>query len=135
MPDSEGWNPEWESRFDELYGYNPTKAKAAPEGGRLRPGQLKFKILAFTEPGESEGPQVAEALAIYYKTSASTTEIEMLDWAKVREMFRKKAIQCCIWPNIISLAALGGVDPDELLQQGPEPPLRERVHREDTTTR
>ena len=26
----------------------------------------------------------------------------MLDWAKVREMFRKKTIQCCIWPNIIS---------------------------------
>jgi ABC-type transport system substrate-binding protein len=30
------------------------------------------------------------------------TEIEVLDWAKVREMFRKKTIQCCIWPNIIS---------------------------------
>ena len=26
----------------------------------------------------------------------------MLDWAKVREMFRKKTIGCCIWPNIIS---------------------------------
>jgi ABC-type transport system substrate-binding protein len=45
---------------------------------------------------------VAEALGIYYKDVGIDTEIEVLDWAKVREMFRKKTIQCCIWPNIIS---------------------------------
>jgi hypothetical protein len=45
---------------------------------------------------------VAEALGIYYKDVGIETEIEVLDWAKVREMFRKKTNQCCIWPNIIS---------------------------------
>jgi ABC-type transport system substrate-binding protein len=99
---SEGWNPEWQSRFDQMYGYNPAKAKALLKEAGFGPGQLKFKILAFTEPGESEGPQVAEALGIYYKEVGVETEIEVLDWAKVREMFRKKTIQCCIWPNIIS---------------------------------
>src|SRR5207247_5676465 len=39
---------------------------------------------------------------LYYKEIGMDTEIEVLDWAKVREMFRKKAIGCCIWPNIIS---------------------------------
>jgi ABC-type transport system substrate-binding protein len=99
---SEGYNPEWASRFDQLYGYNPTKAKALLKEAGYGPGQLKFKILAFTEPGESEGPQVAEALNIYYKDIGVETEIQVLDWAKVREMFRKKAIGCCMWPNIIS---------------------------------
>jgi peptide/nickel transport system substrate-binding protein len=99
---SEGYNPEWKSRFDQLYGYNPTKAKALLKEAGYGPGQLRFKILAFTEPGESEGPQVAEALNIYFKDVGVETEIEVLDWAKVREMFRKKAIQCCMWPNIIS---------------------------------
>jgi ABC-type transport system substrate-binding protein len=99
---SEGYNPEWKSRFDQMYGYNPAKAKALLKEAGYGPGQLKFKILAFTEPGESEGPQVAEALGIYYKDIGVDTEIEVLDWAKVREMFRKKTIQCCIWPNIIS---------------------------------
>ncbi len=99
---SEGYNPEWKSRFDQMYGYNPGKAKALLKEAGYGPGQLKFKILAFTEPGESEGPQVAEALGIYYKEIGVATEIEVLDWAKVREMFRKKVIQCCIWPNIIS---------------------------------
>ena len=99
---SEGYNPEWASRFDQMYGYNPGKAKALLKEAGYGPGQLKFKILAFTEPGESEGPQVAEALGIYYKDVGVETEIEVLDWAKVREMFRKKTIGCCIWPNIIS---------------------------------
>jgi peptide/nickel transport system substrate-binding protein len=99
---SEGYNPEWASRFDKMYGYDPAKAKALLKEAGYGPGQLKFKILAFTEPGESEGPQVAEALGIYYKEIGVDTEIEVLDWAKVREMFRKKTIGCCIWPNIIS---------------------------------
>jgi len=99
---SEGYNPEWAKKFDSMYGYDPAKAKALLKEAGYGPGQLKMKILAFTEPGESEGPQVAEALGIYYKEIGIEPEIEVLDWAKVREMFRKKAIQCCIWPNIIS---------------------------------
>jgi ABC-type transport system substrate-binding protein len=102
LPQSEGWNPEWQRRFDGMYGYNPAKAKELLKEAGYGPGQLKMKILAFTEPGESEGPQVAEALGIYYKDVGIETEIEVLDWAKVREMFRKKTIGCCIWPNIIS---------------------------------
>ena len=101
---SEGYNPEWASRFDKMYGFNPARAKELLKEAGYGPGgkPLKFKILAFTEPGESEGPQVAEALGIYYKEVGIETEIEVLDWAKVRDMFRKKAIGCCIWPNIIS---------------------------------
>ena len=100
---SEGYNPEWAKKFDSMYGYDVNKAKALLKEAGYGPGKpLKMKIVAFTEPGESEGPQVAEALGIYYKEVNIEAEIEVLDWAKVREMFRKKAIGCCIWPNIIS---------------------------------
>jgi ABC-type transport system substrate-binding protein len=102
LPISEGWNPEWERRFDQLYGYNPAKAKQLLAEAGYRPGTLKLKILAFTEPGESEGPQVADALGIYFKEVGVEAEIEVLDWPRVRDMFRKKEIHCCVWPNIIS---------------------------------
>jgi peptide/nickel transport system substrate-binding protein len=101
LPISEGWNPEWEKKFDQAYGYNPTKAKALLKEAGF-PAGMKLKLLAFTNPGESEGPQVADALGIYFKDVGIETEMEVIDWARLREMFRNKNIQCCIWPNIIS---------------------------------
>jgi ABC-type transport system substrate-binding protein len=102
LPISEGWNPEWATRFDQLYGYNPAKARELLKEAGYPPGALKLKILAFTNPGESEGPQVAEALGIYFKEVGVEAAIEVLDWANVRDMFRSKSIHCCIWPNIIT---------------------------------
>jgi ABC-type transport system substrate-binding protein len=102
LPISEGWNPEWERRFEQQYGYNPSRAKALLQEAGFPAGKLRLKILGFVNPGESEGPQVAEALGIYFKEVGVEAEIEIVDWAKVRDMFRNKVIQCCVWPNIIS---------------------------------
>ena len=101
LPISEGWNSEWEKRFEQQYGYNPARAKELlKEAGY--PNGMKLKLLAFTNPGESEGPQVADALGIYLKEVGIEPETEVIDWARLRDMFRNKNIQCCIWPNIIS---------------------------------
>ena len=99
---SEGCNPEWESRFDQMYGYNPAKAKAAAEGGRLRSrASSSSRSWRSPSPASRKARRSPRRSASTTRTSASTTEIEVLDWAKVREMFRKKTIHCCIWPNII----------------------------------
>jgi ABC-type transport system substrate-binding protein len=101
LPISEGWNPEWEKKFDQQYGYNPARAKELlKEAGY--PSGMKLKLLAFTNPGESEGPQVADALGIYFKEVGIDVETEVIDWARLRDMFRNKNAQCCLWPNIIS---------------------------------
>src|SRR5438445_12323046 len=85
---SEGFNPEWASRFDKMYGFNPARAKELlKEAGYGSGKPLKFKVVAFTEPGEAEGPQVAEALGIYYKEIGIDTEIEVHDLARVPERF------------------------------------------------
>jgi ABC-type transport system substrate-binding protein len=102
VPTSEGWNPQWESRFKELYAYNPQKARQLLKEAGYGPGNpLKFQIWAFTEPGESEGPAVADALAIYFKNVGVQAEVQMHDWAKVRNAFRKKESKNFMWPNII----------------------------------
>jgi ABC-type transport system substrate-binding protein len=102
VPTSEGWNPKWESRFKELYAYNPEKAKQLLKEAGYGPGRpLKFQIWAFTEPGESEGPAIADALAIYFKNVGVEAEVQMHDWEKIRTTYRKKQSKNFMWPNII----------------------------------
>jgi ABC-type transport system substrate-binding protein len=101
VPDSEGWNPKWESRYNELYAYNPEKAKQLLKEAGYKPGQLKFEIWAFTEPGESEGPAIADALAIYFRNIGVDAQVQMQDWAKIRTTYRKKQSKNIMWPNII----------------------------------
>jgi len=102
IPTSEGWNPKWESRFNELYAYNPEKAKALLKEAGYGPGNpLKFDIWAFTEPGESEGPAIADALAIYFKNVGVEAVASMHDWAQIRTVYRKKQSKGFMWPNII----------------------------------
>jgi ABC-type transport system substrate-binding protein len=101
VPGSEGWNSKWESRFNELYAYNPEKAKQLLKEAGYGPGKLKFEFWAFTEPGESEGPAVADALAIYFKNVGVDAQVQMHDWAKIRTTYRKKQSKAIMWPNII----------------------------------
>src|ERR687897_1613959 len=77
LPISEGWNPDWATRFDQLYGYNPAKARDLLQEAGYPAGKLQAKILAFTNPGESEGPQVAEALQIYFQEVGINATIEV----------------------------------------------------------
>jgi len=102
VPTSEGWNPQWESKFKELYAYNPEKSKQLlKEAGYGPDNPLKFDIWAFTEPGESEGPAIADALAIYFRNVGIKAEASMHDWAQIRKTYRKKQSKNFMWPNII----------------------------------
>jgi len=99
---SEGWDPKWEGRFKELYAYNPKRARELLKEAGYGPGQVKMTFWAYTSPGESEGPAIADAMAIYFRNIGVDATVEMMDWAKVRAGFRKKTIHCCFWPNVIS---------------------------------
>jgi peptide/nickel transport system substrate-binding protein len=102
-PSLEGWNPEWAKRFDQLYGYNPAKAKAILKEAGYPPKTLNVKILSYTSPGESEHPQVAEALALYFNDVGIKATIEEVDEPKAVSMWRAKETACCVWSNIIGL--------------------------------
>jgi peptide/nickel transport system substrate-binding protein len=102
-PYLEGWNPEWAKRFDQLYGYNPAKAKELLKAAGYPGGALKVKLLQYTEPGEAELPQVADAVASYFNDVGIQATLEPIDAAKVGSMGRAKETGCCMWPNIIGL--------------------------------
>ena len=81
---------------------NQAKAKQLLKEAGYGPGNpLKFQIWTFTEPGESEGPAVADALSIYFKNVGVNAEVQMHDWAKIRTTYRNKQSKNFMWTNII----------------------------------
>jgi ABC-type transport system substrate-binding protein len=102
LPISEGWNPEWPKRFNDLYGYNPGKAKELLAAAGYPPGALKVKIYSYVTLAKSEIPQVAEAIALYFKAVGIDPTIESLDQPRIRALYQTKAIHCCIWPSLPS---------------------------------
>ncbi len=102
-PSLEGWNPAWATQFESKYGYNPEKAKALLKEAGYPPGKLKIKVLGFQSPGEEELPQVAEALSLFFYDVGVETEVQIVDWARIRGMVRKKTAHGVIWPNLISI--------------------------------
>jgi ABC-type transport system substrate-binding protein len=99
---SEGWDPAWKDLHEELYAYNPERAKELLKEAGYGPGDIKMQIWAYTSPGESEHPAIADAMGLYFNAIGVETNVELLDWAKVRGTYRDKAIGCCMWPNVIS---------------------------------
>jgi len=99
---SEGWDPAWQDFHDENYAYNPERAKELLAEAGYGPGEIEMEIWAYTSPGESEHPAIADAMGIYFNAIGVNTNVEMLDWPRVRAAYRGKEANCCMWPNVIS---------------------------------
>jgi peptide/nickel transport system substrate-binding protein len=102
-PFLEGYNPVWALRFDQLYGYNPTRAKELLKEAGYPPGTLKAKIWSFTQLAKPELPQLAEAVATYFQAVGIDAALETIDVAHLASRRRAKEMPCCLEPNMVSL--------------------------------
>lgn len=67
-PNRPGWNPEWEKRFPEEYGYDPAKARALlAEAGFPSGSALLTNVILQPVAGYSGGEDVAEAIVGYWR--------------------------------------------------------------------
>ena len=57
------WNPDWDKRFEELYGYDPAKAKALLEQAGYPQG-FEFTLYLYTLPGLPEIVDIGQAMAL-----------------------------------------------------------------------
>src|SRR5207245_11564576 len=55
------WNPDWDKRAEELYGYNPTKAKALLAQAGYPQG-FEFTMYLYTLPGLPEQVDIGQAM-------------------------------------------------------------------------
>jgi peptide/nickel transport system substrate-binding protein len=102
-PFLEGYNPQWAQRFDQLYGYNPARAKALLKEAGYPAGTLKAKIWSFAQLAKPEIPQLAEAVAVYFQNVGIDATLEAIDVAHLARVNRSKESACCIWPNMVAL--------------------------------
>ena len=102
-PFLEGYNPQWAQRFDQLYGYNPTRARELLKEAGYPAGTLKAKIWSFAQLAKPEIPQLAEAVAVYFQAVGIDATLETIDVAHLARVNRSKESTCCIWPNMVAL--------------------------------
>src|SRR5262249_51421524 len=90
------WNPDWEKRFDELYGYNPAKAKALLKEAGYEKG-FEFTVYLYTLPGLPEIIDIGQALALDWEAVGLKPKLVEIDFPRVREQYRTKSIHGGVW--------------------------------------
>jgi ABC-type transport system substrate-binding protein len=77
-PTLPGWNPEWEKKFQETWGFNPDQAKKLlAEAGYGPSKPLKTQLVPLRLTDVPESPDVVEAIATYLR--AVGVEVEMVN--------------------------------------------------------
>jgi peptide/nickel transport system substrate-binding protein len=99
------WNPEWDRRFDELYGYDPTKAKTLLTQAGYRDG-FEFTMYLYTLPGLPEIIDIGQAMALDFQAVGLKPKLVEIDFPRVREMYRTKTIHGALFPLRHGLRAL-----------------------------
>ncbi|MFQ6027835.1 MAG: ABC transporter substrate-binding protein [Dehalococcoidia bacterium] len=101
-PTLEGWDDTWPERYKTKYKYNPEEAtRLLAEAGYGPDNPIKVNAMSYVSPGESELPQVLEAVCIYWERVNVNCEIEDMDGAAVAKRYRNYENAHSVWPNII----------------------------------
>src|SRR5713101_5587746 len=125
------WNPEWAKRAEELYGYNPTKAKALLKEAGYDKG-FEFTVYLYTLPGLPEIVDIGQALALDWEAIGLKPKLVEIDFPRVREQYRTKAIHGAVWalrgsPNALSLLRIFNKAKDSVVYAYEHPYIEERL--------
>jgi ABC-type transport system substrate-binding protein len=105
-----GYNPAWEERWDELYGYDPERARELlAEAGY--PEGFTVKIPIFTLSAVPEMPDMMEAMAKFWTAIGLNPEMDNIESATWVNHIIALDTDCCVYPF-----------------RGPAAPIDTRVH-------
>jgi ABC-type transport system substrate-binding protein len=99
------WNASWDKDFEQLYGYDPARAKALLKEAGYANG-FEFTVYLYTLPGLPEIIDIGQAMALDFEAVGLKPKLVEIDFPRVRELYRTKAIHGALWPLRHSLRAL-----------------------------
>ncbi len=100
-----GWNPEWETRFPDEYGYDPEAAETLLEQGLQELGidQLQTTIQLTVQPAVPAGVDVMQAIANFWRDIGVDVVEQSVDPAEYRTKQREMR-----WDNHVAPIATSG---------------------------
>jgi len=99
------WNPRWEQRFEDTHGYDPAQAKALLAQAGYPQG-FEFTLYLYTLPGLAEIIDIGQAMALDFQAIGLKPKLVELEFPRVRELYRTKAIHGGLFPSRHSSRAL-----------------------------
>jgi peptide/nickel transport system substrate-binding protein len=98
VPSHEGWNPEWEKRFDDLYGYDPDRARELLREAGYEPGEIEVRINYYEHPGQPESPDVLESLQPYWEAIGVNAIVTPVDFGSfLSRWFEDTGVHGEVW--------------------------------------
>lgn len=124
------WDQSWETRFAALYGYNPAKAKALLAEAGYKAG-FEFTAYLYTLPGLPELIDIGQAIALDWESIGLKPKLVEVDFPRVREQYRTKAIHGAVWglrgsPNALNLLRIFNRAKDSTVYGYDHPFIEER---------
>ena len=98
VPQHEGWNPEWAERFDEMYGYDPVRARELLQEAGYGPGQLTVTINLYEHPGQPESPYVLESLQPFWEAVGVVANVRPVEFGTfLSRWFEDQGVHGEVW--------------------------------------
>jgi peptide/nickel transport system substrate-binding protein len=92
------WNPEWDKRFEERFGYDPAKAKALLAQAGYPQG-FAFTLYLYTLPGLPEILDIGQAMALDFQAIGLKPKLVETEFTRVRELYRTRTIHGALFPT------------------------------------